>query len=463
MFGMNMNMASEFEQNQTARLTPALIALNNMLVLSTADLQHLLQQELDENPALDLIETDAEEATCPTCGNRLLGRLCLVCAADDMRDDTRTEGSSPGADDEYDPLLLVAAPMRLQEQLQRDLRASLPVDDQPIAEYLIGCLDERGFLDGEIPEIARSLGCEEERVERVLRKLQELAPAGVGARSVQECLLLQLDQLEREGTSQPFARQIIAEHWDDLGVGRHTVISRTLKISQDEVLAARDFIRAHLRPYPLERISGDSGRSPATTSYVLPDVIIREENDTFVVEVIESQRSFLRINPLYQELAAAARTGGQQVSEEELDHLRSYISRARMFMTNLQQRRETIRRISEYVVERQEEYLRHGIRQLAPLTRAEVAYVLGVHDSTVSRATANKYAQLPNRSITSFDTFFTASLSAKDVLRSIIEREGRPLTDSDLVDLLRREGVVIARRTVAKYRQQLGILPSTLR
>jgi RNA polymerase sigma-54 factor len=447
MLGMNMNMSVDFEQQQTARLTPALIALNNMLVLSTADLQQLLEQELAENPALDTVEM--EEAACPVCGHRLFGQVCLVCSNNELRDYNLTAPSEQGGgDDEYDPLLLVAAPMQLQEALHRDLRASLSTSDHPIADYLVGCLDERGFLDCELSDAARSLGVDEPRIEAVLKRLQEVAPTGVGARTVQECLLLQLDQLERDSTTQPFVREIITDHWDDLGAGRHTVIARALKISQDDVIAARDFIRLHLRPYPLEHTNSDGGRSPATTNYVLPDVVIREESDKFVVEVVESQRSFLRINPLYQELAAAARSGTSQVSDEEQEHLRSYISRARMFLTNLQQRRETIRRISEYIVERQEQFLRHGVRQLAPLTRAEVAYVLGVHDSTVSRATANKYAQLPNRSVTAFDTFFTASLSAKDVLREIIERENRPLTE---------------RRTVAKYRQQLGILPSTLR
>lgn len=462
MFGMNMGMGLDLEQQQSARLTPALIALNNMLVLSQADLHQLLAQELDENPALDALEAD--EAVCPTCGQRLFRQICLICSNNELRDyGSATGETTGGSGDEFDPLLLVAAPLRLQEALHRDLRASLPSSDHPIADYLVGCLDERGFLDTTLAEAALVCGCDEQQVERVLLKLQEIAPTGVGARDVQECLLLQLDALEREGTSQEYARQIIAEHWDDLGAGRHTAIARALKISQDEVLAARDFIRLHLRPYPLEHTSGDGGRSPATTNYVLPDVIIRDEQGKFLVEVVESQRSFLRINPLYQELANAVRTGEQNVSQEEQDHLRSYISRARMFLNNLQQRRETIRRISEYIVERQEEFLRRGVRQLAPLTRAEVAYALGVHDSTVSRATANKYAQLPNRSVIPFDTFFTASLSAKDVLREIIEREGRPLTDSELVDLLQREGVIIARRTVAKYRQQLGILPSTLR
>jgi RNA polymerase sigma-54 factor len=129
----------------------------------------------------------------------------------------------------------------------------------------------------------------------------------------------------------------------------------------------------------------------------------------------------------------------------------------------MRQRRETIRRIAEYLIERQGGFLRHGVRHLEPLTRAEVAAALGVHESTVSRATANKYVQIPNREIVPFSHFFTASLSIKDVIQELIAHETAPLTDQDIVEILRKRGMTVARRTVTKYRGQLGILPSTLR
>jgi RNA polymerase sigma-54 factor len=139
------------------------------------------------------------------------------------------------------------------------------------------------------------------------------------------------------------------------------------------------------------------------------------------------------------------------------------VARAKLFMSNINQRRETMMRIARVLVEVQEDFLRHGVRHLRPLTRAQVAERTGLHESTVSRATAGKYVMLPNRMVIPFSDFFTASLSIKDVMKEIIVREGRPLTDREIVSLLRDEGIRVARRTVAKYRSQLGILPSTLR
>jgi RNA polymerase sigma-54 factor len=179
--------------------------------------------------------------------------------------------------------------------------------------------------------------------------------------------------------------------------------------------------------------------------------------------VVESRRFYLRLNPLYQDLAQAVSRGLQEISSEERDHLSAFVSRARLFLTNLRQRHETIRRIAEYLVERQEAFLRHGVRYLAPLTRAEVAAAIGVHESTVSRATANKYVQIPSKEIIPFSHFFTPSLSIKDVIQELITKEQSPLTDQDIVEILRQRGFDVARRTVAKYRGQLGILPSTLR
>jgi RNA polymerase sigma-54 factor len=373
----------------------------------------------------------------------------------------RDDASTPAADDEFDPLLAVAAPTSLREAVQRDLHVSLPERDHVIADYLVGSLDEHGFLDGDIEEIAAMMHTESERVEQVLLRLQEFGPAGLGARNVQECLLIQLARLERQGMGHPHLRTIVSDHWFDLGEHRYGAIAQALGISYDDVVAARDFMRQHLRPFPLERSTENANTTD--TSYLMPDVIIREESDTLVAEVVESRRFYLRLNPLYQELAQAMVRGQQDISQEEREHLSTFVSRARLFLTNLRQRRETIRRIAEYLIERQEPFLRHGVRHLGPLTRAEVAAAIGVHESTVSRATANKYVQIPNKEIVPFSHFFTASLSVKDVINELISNESTPLTDQDIVEILKGRGFDVARRTVTKYRGQLGILPSTLR
>jgi RNA polymerase sigma-54 factor len=458
---MDMSMGMGLLPQQQMKASPALIALNNMLVLSTLELQQLVQNELEENPALEQMESD--EALCSRCGRPLSGATCIYCLHEDLKlaEAERDDASAPPADDEFDPLLAIAAPTTLREQLQRDLHITLPERDHAIADYLVGSLDEHGFLDGSIEEIAEMLKVDPERAEIVLRKLQDLGPAGVGARNVQECLLIQIARLESQGVVNPHLRTIVGQHWFDLGEHRYGAIAQALGISYDDVVAARDFMRQHLRPFPLER-AGD-GSSSADTSYLMPDVIIREEHDRLVAEVVESRRFYLRLSPLYQELSQATARSQQDISTEEREHLSTFVSRARLFLTNLRQRRETIRRIAEYLIERQEKFLRHGVRHLEPLTRAEVAAAIGVHESTVSRATANKYVQIPNKEIVPFSHFFTASLSVKDVIQELISNETSPLTDQDIVEILRKRGFEVARRTVTKYRGQLGILPSTLR
>lgn len=458
---MDMTMGMNLLPQQQMKASPALIALNNMLVLSTLELQQLIQQELEENPALEQLEN--EETLCGRCGRPLSGATCIYCLHEDLKlaEAEREDASISATDDEFDPLLAIAAPISLQETVQRDLHITLPPSEHPIADYLVGSLDEQGFLDASVDEIAALLHVEPERVENVLQKLQELGPAGVGARNVQECLLIQIDRLERAGISNPHIRTLVSHHWVDLGEHRYGAIAQAMGISYEEVLAARDFMRQHLRPFPLERTS--NGPGPTETAFLAPDVIIRDEGDRLVVEVVESRRFYLRLNPLYQELAHAVSRGQQQVSSEERDHLSTFVSRARLFLTNLRQRHETIRRIAEYLAERQEAFLRHGVRHLVPLTRAEVAAAIGVHESTVSRATANKYVQIPSKEIIPFSHFFTPSLSIKDVIQELITQEQTPLTDQDIVEILRQRGFDVARRTVAKYRGQLGILPSTLR
>jgi RNA polymerase sigma-54 factor len=457
---MDMSMSMDLLPQQQMRASPALIALNNMLVLSSMDLQQLVQQEIEENPALEQIEN--EDALCSRCGRPLSGATCIYCLHEDLKlaEAERDDAATP-SEDEFDPLLAIAAPISLRENLRRDLHISLPDSEHFIVDYLVDSLDEQGFLDGQVEEIAAVLHVAPERIEQGLQRVQELGPAGVGARNVQECLLIQLDRLEQRDIANPHIRAIVLDHWSDLGEHRYGAIAHTLGISYEDVVAARDFMRQNLRPFPLD--SAGEHSSPLETSYLVPDVIIREEGERLVVEVIESRRFFLRLNPLYQELAQAITQRQQTISNEEREHLNVFVSRARLFLTNLRQRRETIRRIAEFLIERQEAFLRHGVRHLAPLTRAEVAAVIGVHESTVSRATANKYVQVPNREIVPFSHFFTASLSIKDVISELIANEKSPLTDQEIVETLHQRGFDVARRTVAKYRGQLGILPSTLR
>ena len=192
-------------------------------------------------------------------------------------------------------------------------------------------------------------------------------------------------------------------------------------------------------------------------------MIIARRDKGFEVDVVESKRFFLRINPLYRELMMRAQQEEAHLNDNEKKHIQQYVSRARLFMANIDQRRQTLQRIVAYLVSYQGDYLANGVRHLRPLTRAMVAAELGVHESTVSRATASKYVMLPTGEVVPLSHFFTPSLSAKDVIKDMIEHEDEPLTDEQIAEGLAAKGIAVARRTVAKYREQLGILPSILR
>jgi RNA polymerase sigma-54 factor len=300
----------------------------------------------------------------------------------------------------------------------------------------------------------------------VLNTLQRLGPPGIGARDHRECLLLQLDYLaEENGEIPPLVRTILSEYFVELGEHKYNYIAHKLGVPVAEVEASRDYIRTHLTPFPVMSMEDEvsSWGSPSKAQYVAPDVLIKQVEGKLEVEVVESRRFFIKVNPLYNQMASDLRSKPTTMSEADRKHVQQYVSRAKMFMSNINQRRETMSKIAKTLVEYQEEYLRQGVRHLKPLTRAQVANVTGLHESTVSRATAGKYVMLPSRQVVPFSDFFTASLSVKDVIKEIVEREGTPMTDREIVSRLRDQGIRVARRTVAKYRSQLGILPSKLR
>lgn len=487
----NMQMVPE----QTMKVSPTLIMVNQLLALSSLELQHAVLNELEDNPALESLES----ITCTSCGAGTTGRYCPVCMQaihapnaleilraktvdygggsggedyDDTEDFRPREPKAVLGEDDFDPLTLVATESSMTEQLLSDLAVSLPADDYFLAEYLVGNLDEQGFLGCSLEQSARELDIPLESLERVLEILQRVAPVGVGARNLRECLLLQLRNIKDRGYPEliPHVEEIITRYLTELGEHKFTIIAQALGISYDSVVAVRDFIKKYLEPRPLqEPPRGRSWRSPSPTRFVMPDVIIHMRDDNLEPEVVEGYRFSLRINPLYQKLASDGHgSNGSHgprgdLSDGEKDHIKRYVNRSKLFISNINQRRETIRRITACLIDLQEQYIRYGVRFLRPLTRAQVAQYLGIHESTVSRATASKYIMLPDKRVIPFSDFFSASLSAKDVIKEIITKEGRPMTDKEIVSRLREQGIRVARRTVTKYRNQLGILPSTFR
>ena len=465
-----------YDLNPEMRLwvSPSLIEANYILSLSRLELQEVIEQELDENPALEMEESHV----CPVCGGIMDGSFCPTClitqkaerADESFEDYPEQLYSAPqlsrGESDDFDPMTLVASEQTLEQQILSDVSTLCVNGDLRVAEYLVGSLDERGFISASVDEVCAKFNVSPEYVEAVVQKIQAVAPVGVGARNLQECLLLQIRYLIDSGMDvPPVVETIIRDYIDELGAHKFGYVAKELDISHDDVETAREFIRNHLNPFPLQSQEARSWKTPLRAPYVAPDVVVSLRDDLLHVEVVDTRQFHLRTNPLYGQIAqeiGRSRTRGD-FDDDERQHVREFVNRSKMFMSNINQRRETLFKISKCIVELQEDFLRGGVRELHPLTRAVVAQQVGVHESTVSRATANKFVMLPNRRVIPFSDFFTPSLSVKDVIKEMIVAEGAPLTDRQICDMLSRKGIRIARRTVAKYRAELNILPSTMR
>ncbi len=471
-----MDMSNEMQQQMSMRISPRLIQANHVLELSSMELQEYMQHEIQDNPALDM--TDA--AHCPQCGTPMVDAVCHICAraqnptgpepatfdsSESYMDVGTYNNSSSSRDEDFDPLSLVAAQMTLSERLLADLSPALATPRQlAIAEYLVNSLNDSGYLQASLIEVSSVLDVSADDVQEVLTKLQALEPVGIGARDLQECLLIQLTYLDSQGYGNPLAKSIVRDHFAELGEHKYGRIAHALGVSQEDVIEAAHFVREKLNPFPAQQYGARPRSAPnEIPRYMLPDVIIREGENGLEVDVVESRRFVMRITPSYQDMWREVQNKPLQFSDKDREHIKHYISRAKMFMANLNQRRQTMQKIGDFLAERQEDFLRNGVRHLTPLTRAMVAQYTGMHESTVSRATAGKYVMIPSGRVIPFSDFFTPALNVKDVIKELIESEQAPLTDQEIMERLAEHGYHIARRTVAKYRDQLGILPSSLR
>ena len=472
---MDLDFSQDLSGSQQLRVSPRLVAASYILELSSQELQQQIANELNDNPALELVDTP----TCHACGSELQGKVCPWCiqrqrsedlprdAGEDlaagMYDDPPPPSSQRLTDEEFDPLTQVASEETLAEKLLADLGSVLDDEDMLIADYLIGSLDDKGYLSTSVEEAAYDLEVSEARVKAVLEQLQAQEPIGIGARNLHECLLIQLAYLEAVGIKQPYAREIIQNYMVELGEHKFAKIAHDLKVSPETVSDVWEFVKAKLNPHPAHGFSATNTRDRDTRAmYILPDVIIAKGETGFEVEVVESRRFVLRVNPMYTRISTEIPSTGPMSSDDKR-HVQQYVGRAKLFIANINQRRQTIHNITTCLVQKQKDFLEHGVRHLKPLSRAAIAVELGIHESTVSRATAAKYVMLPAGEVIPFSHFFTPSLSVKDIIKEMVEKEGRPLTDAQIAERLKDRGIEIARRTVAKYRMQLDILPSSLR
>lgn len=472
---LELDLSHDMAASQTMKVSPRLVAANYILELSSQELQQAIATELSDNPALELIDVP----TCNICGTELHGSICPRCiqrqkgadgkydadaAANSAYDDAADPRERPSDDEDFDPLTRVAAEQTLSERLMMDMGSALPPEDFPIAEFLVGSLDEKGYLATKPEDVAYELDVSEDHVRAVIRVLQAQEPIGVGARNLRECLLIQIAFLEERGLKQPYAHEIVSQFLTELGEHKFGRIAHELRVPPRVVEDVWEFVKTKLNPHPAHGFSSTNATDRDTRAmYIVPDVVITNGPDGPEVEVVESRRFVLRVNPMYTRLSAELHKSAASMTVDEKKHVQQYVGRAKLFIANINQRRQTLFNITRCLVEQQREYLERGVRHLKPLSRAAVAQELGVHESTVSRATASKYVMLPNGEVIPYSHFFTPSLSVKDIMKEVIETEGKPLTDSQIVERLKVQGIHIARRTVAKYRMQLSILPSSLR
>ena len=470
---------------QTLRVSARLITSSTILHLSADELERAINQEQMENPALDI----TEQRVCLFCGNRIYSNICTACGyfvpheqftqplspehepspsyeqsgdSESSQQQTLYDIDNYGfveidGDDAYDPMARIPTHETLSEMLLQHLEALIPPDDALIAEQLVGNLNERGYLEISTQQIAEHLGVPLERVEYVLSQLHTLEPLGIGARNPRECLLIQLQALSEQSTPHPLVAILIDRYLDQLGRSQFHEIARQLKQPEQEIRQAYQYIRTMLHPFPALTYQDNNGSQPLSnsTTYIRPDVIIRKGEMGFEIELIEEKRYKFRTR-----YSGSSGESAPALANGELQHyLHQNNDRARFFVECIQRRWRTLRRIAELIVDYQREFLEKGVRYLRPLTRAEVATRLNLDEGTVSRATANKYALLPNGRLIPFSDFFDGSLSVKDVLRELIHSETprHRLSDDELARLLSSRGIPMARRTVTKYREEMGI------
>jgi RNA polymerase sigma-54 factor len=459
MAGLEQALGLSFQQTLSPQMQQSL----NVLQAPTFELRNLVELELQANPILEeeAPEPEASEDSEWEEDIEEISRLDEEWR-DYMSQTGAYESRSSDADERREFLLnSIRSPKSLQQHLLDQLGvADISPEDREVAEAIVGNLNEMGLLEVTLPELANLTNTREARVEAVLKEVQALDPVGVAARDLRECLLIQLDRI---GKGESLEARIVSGYLNDLLKRKFPEIARRLSVGVQDVQAAADFI-ATLEPRPARQFSN----SPDQVIHA--DVLVEEDGDGFAVSLNNDNIPMLRISNYYKDLLSEP---GHRRNVRE--YIREKIKGGRFFIKCIQQRQQTILNIAREIVARQADFMREGPSALKPMTMNQIAQAVGVHETTVSRATNGK-SMLTPRGLFEMKYFFTpgyqtaegGDISNECVRRAIAEVVGkedrhRPLSDQAILEILKERGIPIARRTVAKYREQLGILPSHLR
>lgn len=428
---------------------------SQLLKMTQAELEQAIQAELVENPALERLQDDFE----PMSEEDVFGSVAPQ-ELKFMADDFEATRSLPQDEGKLDWLDLATSAPSLSEHLQAQLLPMLPVALRAAGAYVIESLNDNGYLLEPIEELALATGRSIEEIELVIEKLKLCEPPGIGAASVPECLTLQLRGIRsHEGK---LAFHIIRDHLEDFMARKTIRIARRFGVVPELVEAAFDVI-LELDPYPGQQFAPSNHiiRVPG----VRPDLVLGRTDAGWFVEVTGPDPTSLGVSRVYldrdRQLAQSHRD-----AKDEKRHISHHLDRAKTFIECLQQRRRTMTKIGEYLVQQQGGFVATGdYAFLAPLTRSQMAKDLGVHESTISRATSDKFVQIGNGEVVSFDVFFKPALRVQKMIEDILQSENpaNPLSDERIAEMLAERGVVIARRTVNKYRDKTKLLSSRKR
>jgi len=492
---MDMKIGLHLRQRQQLVMTPKLQQALKLLQMPAIELQQMLKQEIMENPLLEEVEeyeeiVESSEETAETSpdgdGAAETATAEAVVEVPEEEKETKPDGGEAGAEqvdwDEYFNEGFDLGNSGQEEEHKEEFFEKVPVakrsftdqlmgqlrilTDDPvvlaIGDYLIGSLDESGYLTCDLEEVANTIGVSVGEVDRVLEIIQSFDPPGVGARNLQECLLL---QLRYRGLDDSPAATIVRDHFDEFKQKKYVEIARKLRVTVQDVQEQCKLIST-LDPKPgLEVVAEDP-------KYVIPDLVVETVDGKYVVYLNDRNIPRLRVSQHYHdELMREVRDGDSEARE----FINARLKSAKWLIQTIEQRRRTMVKVMECIVRKQRDFFDRGTAFLKPLTLQQVASEINMHESTVSRVTTNKYVQTP-RGVFELKFFFSSSLgtqdggevsakSAKDKIRRIIEAEvaRTPLSDQKIADMLKKDGLNIARRTVAKYREQLNILPARMR
>ncbi len=451
-----MELRTELLQKQIQKLLllPQMQQAMKILQLPIMELRGLLEKEIQENPFLEKVEESSDKEE-----NSEDPFLKEVLALDDnWKDYFKAVQNTKEKHEEYRPQVSSPSPS-LQESLLRQLNfCNISKTKKEIGEILIANIDENGYLKVSLEDVRGLLHVSEEEIKEVLKIIQSFDPPGVGARNLEECLLL---QLKRKKKLEPLIEVVIKNYLGDIGGKNFSTLAKKLGVNEKTIRKIAEEIST-LEPKP--------GREYFSQSpmYIIPDVSVKKTQKGYLITVNQEGIPPLRINSLYRKILEEGKN-----RKKEYEFLREKLKDAVWFLRNLNGRGELVRKVSEFIVDKQKEFFEKGPEHLKPLILKEVADALGVHISTISRITSRKYIETP-RGVFPMKYFFSgqapgreeiSSTSLKEEIKKIIEKESskKPLSDEKISQILRSKGFPIARRTVNKYREELGILPARMR